>query len=219
MSVVRADETAWLASRGLQLLEAVLAVLPLGGLFAQDAAVGLRAALLAPNTAVSDATRASRFAPPPAVVRKQRALALLSVACHAAAWGVWGWRAALFSLWSVGVKSSRFDVVGWGQDMAEHNVGDDLHPTNSTYTVWNWLFCNTGYHNEHHTFPNVPGCYLPRITAASPHTFGASENRVSWPALWATWARSGFRSFRLSPGMIEAEKAGRCDRRVRPKVA
>jgi len=52
--------------------------------------------------------------------------------------------------------------------MAEHNADDTERPTNSTYTMWNVLFCNTGYHAEHHTFPNVPGCHLPRVTAAAP---------------------------------------------------
>ena len=53
-------------------------------------------------------------------------------------------------------------------------------PTPTPHHRWNWVFCNTGYHNEHHTFPNVPGCYLPRITAAAPQPFLACENRTSW---------------------------------------
>merc|ERR1719231_477147 len=172
VSIIRAEDVAWLSSRLLQLLEGGLALCtPLGGLVAQDVAV----------------------------------------LCHAVAWAVWGWRAALVSLCSVGCKSSRFDVVGWGQDLAEHNP-DEEHPTNSTYTLWNWLFCNTGYHNEHHTFPTVPGCYLPRLTRAAPQTFKSCENTTSYPALWARWALGGFRSFRLNEYQVHLAASGRCDK-------
>ena len=62
---------------------------------------------------------------------------------------------------------------------------DDAAPTNSTYTLWNLLFSNTGYHNEHHTFPSVPGCRLPEITAAAPEAFKPTENPTPWAVLWA----------------------------------
>lgn len=219
VSILRAEDRAWLASRLLQLLEGCLALaLPLGGLVAQDVAVALRTALIVPGVHTSDATRTARFALPAHLQRKARGLLVLSVLCHLAAWAAWGWRAALFSLCSVGCKSSRFDVVGWGQDIAEHNH-EDHSPTNSTYTLWNWVFCNTGYHNEHHTFPNVPGCYLPRITAAAPHPFLACENRTSWPALWLAWARGSFRNFRLNEQQLQLARAGRCDKAAKAKAS
>ena len=212
VSIIRAEDHAWLTSRLLQLLEACLALaLPLGGLVAQDVAVALRTALIVPGVHTSDAERKARFALPAHLQRKTRCLLAVSVLCHAAAWAAWGWRAALFSMCSVGCKSSRFDVVGWGQDIAEHNH-DEHNPTNSTYTLWNWIFCNTGYHNEHHTFPNVPGCALPRITAAAPQLFLASENHTSWPALWWSWARGSFRNFRLNEHQLRLERSGRCDK-------
>jgi sphingolipid delta-4 desaturase len=174
-------------------------------------AVALRTRLLAPGVHTADSGRTARFALPPHLQTKKQAMLGVSVLCHAVAWAVWGWRAALVSLCSVGCKSSRFDVVGWGQDLAEHNP-DEEHPTNSTYTLWNWLFCNTGYHNEHHTFPTVPGCYLPRLTRAAPQNFKSCENTTSYPALWARWALGGFRSFRLNEYQVHLAASGRCDK-------
>jgi fatty acid desaturase len=114
----------------------------------------------------------STLHPPPAaraqrLQRKQDAFALFSAACYLGAWWLWGWRAALYALWSLSVKASRFDVVGWGQDMAEHNSDDEHKPTNSTYTWWNVLFCNTGYHAEHHTFPLRPFAQPPAARAVT----------------------------------------------------
>ena len=48
----------------------------------------------------------------------------------------------------------------------------------------------------------MPGCYLPRITAAAPQPFLASENRTSWAALWLAWARGSFRNFRLNEQQV-----------------
>ena len=83
--------------------------------------------------------------------------------------------------------------------MAEHNPDDHEKPTNSTYTAWNFLFCNTGYHAEHHTFPAVPGCYLPRVSAAAPQYFRPCENTTSWPALWSRWGERGASSQAAQP--------------------
>ena len=93
----------------------------------------------------------------------------------------------LFALWSLSVKASRFDVIGWGQDMAEHNAHDDSQPTNTTHTLWNWLFCNTGYHVEHHSFPTVPGCNLPQLSRIAPEEFGSCTGTRSYPELWVRW--------------------------------
>ena len=97
--------------------------------------------------------------------------------------------------------------------MAEHNADPD-RPTNSTYTLWNAIFSNTGYHNEHHTFPSVPGCRLPAITAAAPEAFGPTENVTPWAVYWYRWAAAGFRTiFRLSDEQKRLAKAGRCHKR------
>lgn len=212
-AVVSAEDVSWLGSRALQLLEAALAALPLGGLVAQDVAEWLRAALFTPALSASDAVRKARFALPPPVAAKQRLFVLVSVCCYAASFRLLGWRSTLFALWSLSVKASRFDVVGWGQDAAEHNADADSCPTNSTYGLWNLLFCNTGYHAEHHSFPNVASCYLPRITAAAPWAFLPNENHAPYPALWLRWARAGFRSFRLSAEQEAVVRGGRCSAR------
>ena len=170
----------------------------------------LRSRLLANTVAPSDPVRRERFALPPRVLRKQNAFACLSVCVYALSFWTLGWRSTLFALWSLSVKASRFDVIGWGQDAAEHDPSSVEHPTFSTYGVWNLLFCNTGYHNEHHTFPAVAGCNLPRITAADPGTFLPDTNPHSYAALWGRWAAAGFRSFRLTAEQLRLARGGRC---------
>eukprot|EP00310_Coccolithus_braarudii_P018694 CAMPEP_0183357496 /NCGR_PEP_ID=MMETSP0164_2-20130417/46459_1 /TAXON_ID=221442 /ORGANISM="Coccolithus pelagicus ssp braarudi, Strain PLY182g" /LENGTH=329 /DNA_ID=CAMNT_0025531123 /DNA_START=35 /DNA_END=1021 /DNA_ORIENTATION=- len=184
VSILSTEHHAWLVARGLVLLEGCLAVLlPGGGLFSQDIVEALRAKLL-PGVEVHDKLRSPRFSLPPRLQRKQDAFAILSIVCYAVVMWFWGWRASLFALWSLAVKASRFDVIGWGQDMAEHNSHDDSKPTNSTLTFWNWIFANTGYHTEHHSFPQVPGCYLPQLTRAAPDEFEQRGASPLWPLLW-----------------------------------
>ena len=216
VSVVSAEQRAYLATRGLVLLEGCLALLlPAAGLVAQDVAEAVRAALLLPaDVRPSDGVRRARFALPPRLAIKQRAFVGVSIAMYALCWRLCGLRACVFGLWSLAVKSSRFDVIGWGQDMAEHNAHDDARPkrrpTNTTHTAWNWLFCNTGYHTEHHTFPAVPGCYLPRLSRAAPEEFAPCVASVPWAALWLQWARSSFKSFRVTPQQLDLAHGGRC---------
>lgn len=211
VSVLSAEERTWLVSRALVVLEGVLSLLvPAAGLISQDLVEAVRSRWILPDVRDHDHVRAERFSLPPHLVRKQRVFVALSISCYAIVLCLWGWRACLCGLWSLAVKASRFDVVGWGQDMAEHNSHDDTQPTNTTHTAWNWLFCNTGYHTEHHSFPTVPGCYLPRIAAMAPEEFGPCQGRSSYPALWAKWVSTGFKSFRITAQQVALAETGRC---------
>ena len=90
------------------------------------------------SSLVADEVREHRFALPYELQQKQVALfsdqrarfpvlstdmgcspqnifAVFSFACYVTVWYFMGWRSALFALWSLSVKASRFDVVGWGQ--------------------------------------------------------------------------------------------------------
>ena len=184
---------------------------PFVGLVAQDIVESVRAQfLLSKQIVPADMTRSKRFTLPPHLLLKKRMFTVISLACYVACWLLLGWRATLFAAWSLAVKASRFDVIGWGQDVAEHNSSDPARPTNTTHTIWNWIFCNTGYHTEHHSFPNVPGCYLPQLSRASPEEFSAHVSSDSWPSLWLSWMRSGFKSARVTEQQRRLVEQGRC---------
>jgi hypothetical protein len=114
VAVVRTEDASYLLSRMLLVLEASLSLLPCGGLFAQDVVEMLRARMLVTSKA-ADEVREHRFALPYELQQKQNIFAVFSFACYVTVWYFMGWRSALFALWSLSVKASRFDVVGWGQ--------------------------------------------------------------------------------------------------------
>lgn len=64
VAVIKAEDVRYAGSRALQGLEAALALVPGGGLFAQDLVVGLRTRLIMPSVSPTDSIRASRFALP-----------------------------------------------------------------------------------------------------------------------------------------------------------
>jgi len=212
VTVVSAEQRSWLVTRALVIIEGCLSMLtPAGGLYSQDVMEWLRSRFLIPDVKGEDSVRPPRFQLPAHLARKKYAFLTLSVVCYVVCAWAWGWRAMVFALWSLAVKVSRFDIIAWGQDIAEHNSDNDDHPTNSTKSIFNWIFANTGYHTEHHSFGNVPGCYLPRLTAAAPEEFKFQPD--SWATLWLRWARSNFKSFRLTEQQIKIAEAGRCSRK------
>lgn len=86
-----------------------------------------------------------------------------------------------------------------GQSIAEHyriGLGPDAgetDPTNSTYFLAeNILGFNTGYHDEHHTFPKVAWARLPELKRRFPDEFGKHVNPRRYLDLWFDWAIHGF---------------------------
>jgi sphingolipid delta-4 desaturase len=94
--------------------------------------------------------------------------------------GFLGW---LFHTWAMSIVLGRWGISIRGQFISEHS-GDE--PTRSTYAWTNRLFFNTGYHSEHHSFPNVAWSRLPKLKAAAPDAFGVA-NPHSYFRLW--WAQ------------------------------
>jgi len=103
----------------------------------------------------------------------------------------------LFAVWSTSLYSSRWCIALHGQSIAEHfRVGQEpdgkTPATHSTYhTFENVLGFNTGYHDEHHTFPNVAWARLPDLKRKFPEHFD-NVNPYHYTKLWWAWASRGF---------------------------
>lgn len=105
--------------------------------------------------------------------------------------------ALAFAVWSTSLYSSRWCIALHGQSIAEHyRVGQTPDsgkpPTHSTYLQpENILGFNTGYHDEHHTFPNVAWYHLPTLKKKFPQHFN-NVNGHHYTSLWWEWASRGF---------------------------
>ena len=101
------------------------------------------------------------------------------------------WQAALYLFWSLTTVIGCWAVTFKGQSIAEHNI----YQTGKTYSTYQWtnlIFFNTGYHDEHHTFANVPWIYLPKLKEIAPEYF-TNDNPYSYFHLWGLWAKSIFK--------------------------
>lgn len=110
---------------------------------------------------------------PPVPRRLSLACSAVSLATLAAVgWALGPW-ALLYWVWSLSIFQGHWAISNMGQIISEHPDGNLGVPTRSTYGPWNWLLFNTGYHDEHHTFPGVPWNRLPELHAAAPEMFTA----------------------------------------------
>jgi sphingolipid delta-4 desaturase len=124
-----------------------------------------------------------------------------SAILYALAWVLIGGKASLYLFWSLSLMVSYWGITFSGQSIAEHHI----YQNGKTYSTYHWtniLFFNTGYHDEHHTFPDVPWVYLPKIKQIAPEYF-TNDSPYSYFKWWWLWAKSIFepdRYNRYSPG-------------------
>jgi sphingolipid delta-4 desaturase len=121
-----------------------------------------------------------------------------------------GWLAVLYQLWSVSLFRGKFGITNLGQSLSEHAGDDELNPTRSNYGWLNWILFNTGYHHEHHVFPNVAWSRLPALRALAPEIFNQGDPH-SYFRRWWDHVRADFGPTRRNPQQSEFNSA-RCGR-------
>jgi sphingolipid delta-4 desaturase len=104
------------------------------------------------------------------------------------AFGFWGW---LYHNWSLSLFLGKMGISNLGQSLSEHDGDDEVNPTRSTYGWINWVLFNTGYHNEHHTFPNVAWSRLPTLRRLAPEAFHHTAEK-SYLGYWWEHVSSDF---------------------------
>jgi sphingolipid delta-4 desaturase len=124
-----------------------------------------------------------------------------------AAFGFLGW---LYHIWSLSLFLGKCGVTNLGQSLAEHPGDDALAPTRSTYSPLNLILFNTGYHNEHHTFPNVAWTRLPKLRKLAPAVFGPGTEK-SYAGFWWAHVRADFSPSRRTP-LHDQDQSLRCSK-------
>jgi sphingolipid 4-desaturase/C4-monooxygenase len=117
-------------------------------------------------------------------------LVVTSIFLYAMAWYLISWQASLYLFWSLTLMVSNWGVTFKGQSIAEHNI----YQEGKTYSTYHWTnipFFNTGFHDEHHTFANVPWIHLPKIRQIAPEYF-TNDSPYSYFQIWWLWAKSLF---------------------------
>lgn len=106
--------------------------------------------------------------------------------------------ALLYHIWALSLFLGKMGIWNLGQSLAEHEGTDEAAPTRSHYGWLNHVLFNTGYHNEHHTFPNVAWRRLPDLKRAAPEVFW-QEAEKSYAGYWLDHVRGDFTASRNSP--------------------
>jgi sphingolipid delta-4 desaturase len=158
----------------------VVALLPLGFLVSDR--IFLPIYRRATGRAVKDPER--RMASTHPTTGERALFMVVSAAVLVFLWLAFGWLAVLYQVWSLSIFRGKAGVTNLGQSLAEHPGDDGENPTRSQYGWLNWILFNTGYHHEHHTYPQVPWTRLPRLKALAPEVFNQQEPRSYFRCWW-----------------------------------
>lgn len=190
----------------LTALTLFLHALPLGSVFVADK-------ILPPLYAKASGRPVNdpqpRFTGTSATAAEMRPYIVVSVLSNVIMLLLLGPWALLYHLWSLSFFLGKLGISNLGQSLTEHPGDDDVNPTRSTYGPINWLLFNTGYHNEHHSFPNVPWTRLPTLRRVAPEVFHAQAER-SYLGAWWDHVRHDFTASRRLK-LHETDHLARCE--------
>jgi sphingolipid delta-4 desaturase len=119
-----------------------------------------------------------------------------SLILYTLAWLLMGWKAPLYFFWSLSWMVGNWGITFSGQSISEHHI----YQQGKTYSTYHWtniLFFNTGYHDEHHTFPNIAWIHLPKLKRIAPEYF-TNDSPYSYFHWWWLWAKSIFQPSRYN---------------------
>ncbi|OWU86093.1 hypothetical protein ATO6_04325 [Oceanicola sp. 22II-s10i] len=160
----------------------------------------------------SDPDRHINAAKPP--VGEMRLFMAVSLVSNLTLLWLLGPWALLYHLWALSLFLGKFGIWNLGQSLSEHQGQDEVTPTRSYYGWLNWLLFNTGYHNEHHTFPAVPWNRLPALRSGAPEVFNVEVDK-SYFGYWLDHVRGDFTASRENP-MLNDDNSARCAGQGRP---
>ncbi|MEL7115608.1 MAG: fatty acid desaturase [Pseudomonadota bacterium] len=143
--------------------------------------------------------------PPAGQVRLFIGVSILSNVVLLLLLGPW---ALLYHLWALSLFLGKLGIWNLGQSLSEHHGTDHDQPTRSFYGWLNMPLFNTGYHNEHHTFPNVAWTKLPALKRAAPEVFHMTAEK-GYFGYWLDHIRGDFTASRQSP-LHDEDNAQRC---------
>ena len=155
--------------------------------------------------------RARHIGATKAPLAEQRLFIAVSIATNVFLFVAFGWMGWLYHIWSLSLFLGKCGVTNLGQSLAEHPGDDAILPTRSTYSPLNLILFNTGYHNEHHTFPNVAWTALPKLKKLAPEIFGPGTEK-SYVGFWWAHVRDDFSPSRRTP-LHDEDQTLRCARR------
>jgi sphingolipid 4-desaturase/C4-monooxygenase len=188
----------------LTVAELLVNLLPFGFLFANR----IFSPIYQRGTGRAVKDRARNIGATQASVSEQRLFIATSLAVNLFLFLCFGFLGWLYQVWSLSLFLGKFGITNLGQSLAEH-PGDDLHqPTRSTYWWGNLILFNTGYHHEHHTFPDIAWSRLPRLKALAPEAFRSTGGR-SYVRCWWDHVKDDFGPSRRNPLQTE-NLSGRC---------